>query len=128
MLLELKKPARAKFYIFVKVFMYEYGDNGIVMEKDGNQIMLYATNGRHNTIFCSIPMGNKTELWGQPYLITAPDEDHILVDAGKTKVVINFKEQVATTSKYGCTIRGSKAWGENVQAEWDDDFEDYFKY
>ena len=38
MLLELKKPARAKFYIFVKVFMYEYGDNGIVMGEEPYKI------------------------------------------------------------------------------------------
>ena len=126
MKLELKKREKAKFYIFVKVFMYEYGDNGIVMEKENGQITLYATNGAHNTIFCKIPMGNKTELWGQTYVIFAPDEDHILVDAGQIKVVINFKEHVATTSKWGCTITGSKAWGEDVQVEWDEDFEDYF--
>ena len=128
MQLELKKPVKAKFYIFVKMFMYEYGDNGIVMEKENGYINLYATNGKHNTIFCTIPMGSKTELWGQPYIITAPDEDLILVDAGQTKVVINFKEKVATCSKYNCTIKGSKAWGEDVQVEWDEDYEDYFTY
>ena len=128
MQLELKKPVKAKFYIFVKMFMYEYGDNGIVMEKENGYINLYATNGKHNTIFCTIPMGSKTELWGQPYIITAPDEDLILVDAGQTKVVINFKEKVATCSKYNCTIKGSKAWGEDVQVEWDEDYEDYFAH
>ena len=124
MKLELKKRVIAKFYIFVKVFMYEYEDNGIVMEKEKGKITLYATNGAHNTIYAAIPMGNKAELWGQPYVITAPDADHILVDAGPTKVVINFKEQVVTTSKRKCVITGSKAWGEDVQVEWDEDFED----
>lgn len=124
--LELKKREMAKFYIFVKVFMYEYEDNGIVMEKDNGQIYLYATNGAHNTIYCAIPMGSKSELWGQTYVISAPDEDHILVDAGHIKVVINFAEQVATTSKRNCVITGSKAWGDDVQVEWDEDFLDYF--
>ena len=128
MQLTLKKREKAKFYIFVKVFMYEYGDNGIVMEKENGRITLYATNGKHNTIFCTIPMGSKNELWGQTYVISAPDEDHILVDAGQTKVVINFKEQVATTSKWGCTIKGSKTWGDNVQVDWDEDYEDYFAF
>ena len=128
MQLELKKREKAKFYIFVKVIMYECGDNGIVLEKENGRINLYATNAKHNTIFCTIPMGGKTELWGQTYVISAPDEDRILVDAGPTKVVIDFKEQVATTSKWGCTIKGSKTWGEDVQVEWDEDFEDYFAY
>ena len=128
MKLELKKRETAKFYPFVKVFMYEYEDNGIVMEKEKGQIKLYATNGKHNTIFCTIPMGSKTELWGQTYVISAPDEDHILVDAGAIKVVINFREQVATSSKRYCQIRGSKAWGEDVQVEWDEDYEDYFTF
>ena len=128
MQLQLKKREKAKFYIFVKVFMYEYGDNGIVMEKENGRITLYATNGKHNTIFCAIPMGSKADLWGQTYVISAPDEDHILVDAGAIKVVINFKEQVATTSKWGCKITGSKAWGDDVQVEWDEDYEDYFTF
>ena len=126
MKLELKKPEKAKFYILVKVFMYEYGDNGIVMEKENGYIRLYATNGAHNTIYCTIPMGSKTELWGQTYVITAPDEDTIVVDAGALKVVINYKEQVATCSNPNCVMTGSKAWGEDVQVEWDEDYLDYF--
>ena len=128
MKLELKKREMAKFYIFVKVFMYEYENNGIVMEKENGFINLYATNGTHNIIYAKIPMGNKNELWGQTYVISAPDEDHILVDAGHIKVVINFKDQVVTTSKRRCVITGSKAWGDNVQVEWDEDFEDYFEF
>ena len=126
MKLELKKSEKAKFYPFVKVFMYEYGDNGIVMEKESGGITLYATNGAHNTIFCTIPMGSKAELWGQLYVITASDEDTILVDAGPLKVVINFREQVATTTKTNCVMSGSKVWGDDVQVEWDEDFLDYF--
>ena len=126
MKLELNKREIAKFYPFVKVFMYEYEENGIVMEKEKGQITLYATNGAHNTIFCTIPMGKNAELWGQPYVITAPDEDTILVDAAQIKVIINFKEQVATTTKRKCVITGSKAWGDDVQVEWDDDFDEYF--
>ena len=126
MQLELKKWEKAKFYFLVKVFMYEYGDNGIVMEKENGQITLYATNGAHNTIYCTIPMGSTKELWGQTYVICAPDNDHILVDAGPIKVIINYTEQVATIRKEDCEIFGSKAWGEDVQVEWDEDFEAYF--
>lgn len=126
MKIEIGKPLKAKFNLFVKTFMFECGDNGIVMEKEGKEITLYATNGAHNVMYCKIPMGTSGELWGQNYVFIAPSDTQIIVDAGRIHVVIDYEEQVATTSKPNCVITGSKAWGEDVQVDWDEEFEDFF--
>ncbi len=124
--IEIGKPLKAKFNLLVKTFMFECGDNGIVMEKDKEGVTLYATNGAHNVMYCKIPMGSNGELRSQTYVFIAYSDTQIIVDAGRTHVVIDYEDRVATSSKPGCVITGSKAWGDDVQVEWDEEFEEFF--
>lgn len=127
MVLQVGKAEKCQFVRFVKnTNMFECGQNGMVVEREKNFFTLYATNAACNTIYAAVPLGSSSELFGRVLVVVAYSEDVMLLDGGDIRVVIDFDEQAIAVSKPGIQVRGSKHWGDDVQIDWEYDYNEFF--
>lgn len=110
---------KVKFTLFgKKTHMFSCGENGLVLEKDGGGICLYATDAGHGRIFCAVPLGPAAALRGAQYYIFAHSERYMLMGVGMALFVVDFESHICATNQEKLKVFGSESWGEQVQGEW----------
>ena len=119
MILQIGKAGKARFiYGMKKTNIFECGDMGLVMEREGKDVMLYATNARCSEIYCSANLGPLKELKKFKQIVIAYNDHVMLVDSGDLLVVIDYDAEKISINKSHITVKGSKFWGDEVQEPW----------
>ncbi len=127
MVLEVGKAEKCHFIRFIKkTNIFECGKNGIVVEREKNFITLYATNAACSMIYATVPLGSNQALLGRTLVAIAYSEDVMLLDGGDIRVVIDFDEKAIAVNRAEIKVRGSKHWGDDVQIDWDYDYNEFF--
>ena len=127
MVLNVGMAGKCKFIpLLKKTNIFECGNNGIVVEREKNVITLYATNDRCSVIYAAVPLGTTKELFGRALVVIAYSEDIMILDGGDYRVVVDFEEKAVAVNKPELKVRGSKHWGDDVQVEWEYDYNEFF--
>ena len=117
---------KVKFGLFKKTFMFECEDHGLVLERDGETVCLYATDRSHSKIYCALPLGPEKILKRLPFYIVAPDDQYMLMLVGEVMVVVDFVNKTCATNVEQLHVFGSDAWGENCGTQWKDEYNKFF--
>ena len=119
MKLEVGKLGKARFIRFVKkTNIFECGNNGIVMEREKKDIILYVTNARCSEIYCVIPLGPYKELKKYKFVCIAYNDHVMLVEGRDIRIVVDFDALKVAISKDEIKATGKRHWGEDVQEPW----------
>lgn len=117
---------KVRFGLFKKTFMFSCDDHGMVLERDGKTICLYATDAAHSKIFCALPLGPEKVLKHLPFYVVAPDAQYMLLLVGEVLVVVDFVNKTCATNMEQLHVFGSDAWGENCGIAWKDEYNKLF--
>lgn len=127
MVLDVGMAGKAKFIPLIKkTNIFECGDNGIVLEREKGIITLYVTNAACSVIYARVTLGKLADLRGNVLVAIAYSEDVMLVDGGHIKIVIDYAEKAVAINQEDLIVKGSKHWGEDVQIDWEDDYNEFF--
>ena len=119
MVLQIGKAGKARFiYGVKKTNIFECGSMGVVMEREGKNVMLYATNSRCSEIYCTVDLGPLKALKKYKQVVIAYNDHVMLLDAGEILVVIDYDAEKIAINKPEITAKGSKFWGDEVQEPW----------
>ena len=119
MILQVGKAGKARFiYGMKKTNVFECGDMGVVMEREGRNVMLYATNAQCSEIYCRANLGPLKNLKKYKQVVIAYNDHVMLVDAGEILVVIDYDAEKIAINKDDIVAKGSKFWGDEVQEPW----------
>ena len=114
-----------KFTLFGKrIQMLDYGEMGIVIEREPQTICVYGTTADHNEILCAIPLCHPKILKGLEYNVEFTDRQYTKVSVGnRIKIIIDYNnKRCANNMDFECY--GSDKWGEEVALKWDDKYFD----
>ena len=119
MVLQIGKAGKVRFiYGVKKTNIFECGNMGLVMEREGKNIMLYATNSKCSEIYCRADLGPLKDMKKYKQVVIAYNDHVMLVDAGEILVVVDYDSEKITINKPGIEAKGSKFWGDEVQEPW----------
>ena len=117
---------KVKFGLFKKTFMFECEDHGLVLERDGKTVCLYATDRNHAKIYCALPLGPEKIFKRLSYMIVAPDDQYMLMLVEGVMVVVDFVNKTCATNVEKLHVFGSDAWGEECSAPWQKEYNKLF--
>ena len=117
---------KVQFGLFKKTFMFACEDHGLVLERDGKTVCLYATDSGHSKIYCALPLGPEKILKRLPFYIVAPDDRYMLMLVGEVMVVVDFVNKTCATNVEQLHVFGSDTWGENCGTQWKDEYNKLF--
>ena len=117
---------KVKFGLFKKTFMFECEDHGLVLERDGKTVCLYATDRNHAKIYCALPLGPEKIFKRLSYMIVAPDDQYMLMLVEGVMVVVDFVNKTCATNVEKLRVFGSDAWGEECSAPWQKEYNKLF--
>ena len=117
---------KVTFGLFKKTFMFECEDHGLVLERDGKTVCLYATDSVHSKIYCALPLGPEKILKRLPFYIVAPDDQYMLMLVGVVMVVVDFVNKTCAANVEQLRVFGSDTWGENCGTQWKEEYNKLF--
>ena len=123
--MNLSNTRTVQFGLFPKAHMIEFGNRGLVIEKERDVICVYATDTAHQKIYASIPLGAPKLFRKTPFTACATDSGAITVEAGSIRMVFNFTEKRCAVNM-NLRIYGSEYWGENCGTPWNDAYNALF--
>lgn len=118
MILKVGSGGKARFVRFVKkTNIFECGDNGMVFERENGELTLYATNAACSTIYAVIPMGSGKDAGKRTFIAVAYSDHEMLLDAGKTLVVIDYGAKTVAVNDPQIQVTG-RGWEGEIQIPW----------
>lgn len=97
--------------------MFNYGQMGIVIEKEPQVVCVYGTTADYK-ILCAVPLCHPKYLNGFEYSIEFTDRQYAKISVGEQlKIVIDFANQKCANNK-DAACYGSDAWGQDVTLPW----------
>lgn len=112
MILEIGKAGKCRFIRGIKkTNIFECGPYGMVVEREKQDIFLYATNSRCSEIYCVVPLGGKALLKQKPNFIAAAYTPEIMVlDCGEVLAVVDFSKKRLAVNKPEIPVKGRGEW------------------
>ncbi len=115
-----------KLGFFPKAYLYAFGDKGIVIEKERDNVCIYATDAEHHVIYAAIPLGHPKEFRGQIFDIREFDSHMVGISVGSLRMVFNYAVGHVAVNRPIETY-GSDAWGRPCDMPWTDQHSTLFK-
>ncbi len=117
---------KVKFGLFKNTFLFECMDHGVVLERDGKAVCIYATDAAHSNIYCALPLGPEKAFKNQAFFVAAPDSRYMLLGVKNVLVVVDFVNKTCATNVPQLRIFGSDAWGQECQSQWKGEYDQLF--
>lgn len=116
---------KVTFSMFKKLFQFENGKYGLVLERDGKAITLYGTDSDHKKVYCAIPLGPESELKKMNFYVFAPDANRMLLGVRSALIVIDFRHK-RCCANVNLQVYGSEEWGANCIEPWKEEYKKLF--
>ncbi len=106
-----------KLGFFPKAYLYEFGDKGLVIEKERDNVTVYATSPSHADIFAAIPLGHPKMFKGLFFDIREADPSTLTIAVGNLCMVLDYRAGAVATNQQVQTY-GSDFWGRPCDMPW----------
>lgn len=116
---------KVSFSLFKKLFQFECGKHGVVLERDGKAICLYGTDSDHKKIHCAVPLGPEKELKKMNFYVFAPDAQRMLLGVRSALIVIDFRNRFVSAN-INLQVYGSEEWGKDCISPWKEEYKALF--
>lgn len=112
MILDVGKGGKVRFIRGIKkTNIFEIGEYGMVVEREKNNISLYATNNRCSQIFATVRLGDNSILKGKkPFVVGAFARDILVLDADETLVVVDYGQQKIAVNRPEIPVTCKEHW------------------
>lgn len=111
-----------KFTPFKKRLETACGENGMVLEKIGGGVCLYATDAGHETIHCVMPLGFEKDFKDANYYVYAIDDQYMIFRVKKAVLLVDYVNRCCSTNVKDFKMYGSTEWGINCTVPWKDSY------
>ena len=118
--MQLTEAYSFKLKPFTKVYQFEFGEFGFVLEKEPQVVCLYVTNKAHTEIYAAMPLCPPNDLKKET-LTFSPIGNHAVSFALKSidfKFFVDFEKKQCAHNR-NLKIYSSEQWGEDPQVPWD---------
>ncbi len=122
MQIQIGTAIKVKSSRFIRKYVYECGEHGIILERIGGGICVYITDVTHEDIHCVIPLGYEKDFKDVSYYIYSVDENRMLFRVRRAVMLIDFENHCCSTNVENFKVFGSPAWGKDCLVPWKDEY------
>ena len=119
-----EKETTFELHPFEKAYMFETEKIGLVVEKEGHMLTVYATDIAHENIYCALCL-LPPEYFRNRTLRIVEKGDKIFADFVQLKFMIDFENELCACDADDMKLFGSPEWGHDIKlSPWLDEYND----
>lgn len=120
--MQVGETIKFKLRLFKKLYKYECGEHGIVLERLGGGLSLYVTDASHEAIYCAAPLGSDKDFKDVSLYLYSVDGNRMFFRIRRAVLYIDFENKWCATNVENFRVFGSSEWGQNCLVPWKDEY------